>query len=148
MSEKKPILIKENIITNCPSVSKEDSIIAIGRQMVDTGYVTERYIIGMLERERSLSVYMGNMLAIPHGEYEYKQEIIHSGLAMMIYPDGIDWDGNDVKVVIGIAGKEKEHMEILANVATLFSDEDVVETIVEHGNVDTLFNLFTSEFNV
>ena len=43
--------------------------------LVADGYVMPEYIAGMFARDRELSVYLGNMLAIPHGEFEYKQYI-------------------------------------------------------------------------
>ena len=39
---------------------------------------------------------------------------------------GVDWDGEQVTFVIGIAGKGDEHLEILSQIAILFSEEDDV----------------------
>ena len=42
---------------------------------VEAGAVTPDYIDSMFERERSVSTYMGNYLAIPHGTNESKESI-------------------------------------------------------------------------
>ena len=43
--------------------------------LVDAGAVTPDYIDAMFEREKSVSTYMGNFLAIPHGTNEAKDTI-------------------------------------------------------------------------
>jgi PTS system mannitol-specific IIA component len=72
---------------------------------------------------------MGNLLAIPHGTNEAKDGILHSALAIIRYDEPIDWDGNPVRFVIGIAGKGDDHLGILSGIAIAFSDEAVVEKL-------------------
>ena len=146
MNERYPILLKENIRIITVPTSRKEAIDMVGALLVTTGYVTERYVQGMHDRDESLSVYLGNMLAIPHGEYEVKDEILRSGIAINIYPNGIDWGGEDVRVVLGLAGKGDEHMEILSNIAELFGDEDDVIKIVNETNIDVLYDIFTKGF--
>jgi len=45
--------------------SKDDAIREAGEMLVEAGAVTPAYIDSMFERERSVSTYMGNYLAIP-----------------------------------------------------------------------------------
>lgn len=137
------ILKKENILLQCKALTSDEAIQAIGKQLVDSGYITERYIEGMFERDHSLTTYIGNDIAIPHGEFEYKDEIIKTGLAVMIYPEGISWGGGHVRVVIGIAAKNDDHMEILANIAGKLSEMDTVEELVASDNVDFIHELLT-----
>ena len=54
--EKKPLLMKENIILNCERMEKNDTIRRVGQMLVDSGYVNENYIEGMLERELTFSI--------------------------------------------------------------------------------------------
>lgn len=137
---KKDILLKENITLNCETTDVESAIRFVGKQLVDSDYVNPKYIEGMIKRDAALSVYVGNHLAIPHGEYEYKKEIKTSGIVIAIYPNGIDWHGENVKVVLGLAGINNEHMEILASVATLFSDIDSVEKFISLPNEDAVYD--------
>ena len=48
-----------------------------------------------------------------------------TGVVVMTYPDGIDWNGDKVKLVVGIAAKGDEHLEILGRIVGIAStDED------------------------
>lgn len=142
---KPAVLLKENIHINCHSTDSDTAIRIAGENLVNSGYVEEKYIEGMLERDHSLSVYMGNFIALPHGEYEYKQYIKSSGIVVHIYPEGIDWHGETVKLVVGLAGQGEDHMVILSNIATVFGEEEDVKRVVETQNVDEIYDLLTQE---
>lgn len=138
-----PILIKENIIIETQTMTSKEAIDKVGNMMVKSGYVKKGYIDGMHRRDEDLSVYLGNLLAIPHGVHEVKDEIISSGMAVLIVPDGIDWHGNIAKVIVGLAGKDGEHMSILANLATVFAELETVESLVEAKDVDLVYQTLT-----
>jgi mannitol/fructose-specific phosphotransferase system IIA component len=138
-----PILMKENIIIEKQTMTSKEAIDKVGRMMVKSGYVKEGYIDGMHRRDEDLSVYLGNLLAIPHGVHEVKDEIISSGMAVLIVPDGIDWHGNVAKVIVGLAGKDGEHMSILANLASVFAEVETVEQLVEAKDVDLVYQTLT-----
>jgi mannitol/fructose-specific phosphotransferase system IIA component len=111
--------------------------------MVKSGYVKKGYIDGMHRRDEDLSVFLGNLLAIPHGVHDVKDEIIASGMVVLIVPDGIDWHGNIAKVIVGLAGKDGEHMSILANLATTFEELETAEKLVESRDVDFIYQTMT-----
>lgn len=138
-----PILMKENIIIEKQPMTSKEAIDKVGQMMVKSGYVKEGYIDGMHRRDEDLSVYLGNLLAIPHGVHEVKDEIISSGMAVLIVPDGIDWHGNVAKVIVGLAGKDGEHMSILANLASVFAELETVEKLVEAKDVDLVYQTLT-----
>ncbi|UIN29903.1 PTS sugar transporter subunit IIA [Microbacterium binotii] len=108
------------------------------------GAVTDRYFDAMQQREQAVSTYMGNELAIPHGTNETKDEILASGLSVVRYDGGVDWDGNPVSFVIGIAGKGDEHLDILSQIALLFSDEDDVARLKAASTPEDLYELLAS----
>ena len=83
----------------------------------------------MHEREKSVSTYMGNLLAIPHGTNEAKSMITRSSISVIRYPDGIEWNGNPVKFVIGIAGAGNDHLELLGKIAEVFLDDAQVAAL-------------------
>lgn len=138
-----PILMKENIIIEKQTMTVKEAIDKVGVMLVDSGYVKEGYIFGMHRRDEDLSVYLGNLLAIPHGVHDVKDEIIASGMAVLIVPDGIDWHGNTAKVIVGLAGKDGEHMAILSNLATVFAELETVEKLVEAGDIDLVYQTLT-----
>jgi PTS system mannitol-specific IIA component len=98
----------------------------------------------MKDRERTVSTYMGNELAIPHGTNEAKDEILSSALSLVRYDGGVDWGGDPVRFVVGIAGKGDEHLEILSRIAILFSDDDDVARLSSASTADELFDLLAS----
>ena len=71
----------------------------------------------MHEREESVSTYMGSYLAIPHGTNAAKDHIMKSAVSVIRYPNGVDWNGKEVKFVVGVAGINNEHLHILSSIA-------------------------------
>jgi PTS system mannitol-specific IIA component len=139
----KQILSEENIILDANFTSKEEAIRATGKILVDQGYVEPSYIDKMLEREELISTYMGNFVAIPHGTEDAKKSINTSGLAVIQVPAGVDFgDGNMVKILIGIAGKDGEHLDILSQIAIVCSDEENIEKIVNADSAKEIISLF------
>jgi PTS system mannitol-specific IIA component len=55
-------------------------------------------------------------------------------LSVLRDDEPIDWDGDELRFVIGIAGHEGGHLEILSKVALAFSDTDEVDALL--GSVD------------
>jgi PTS system mannitol-specific IIA component len=121
--------------------SKDDAIREAGQLLVDAGAVTPAYVDAMFEREKSVSTYMGNLLAIPHGTNEAKDAISRSAISVVRYDAPIDWDGNEVRFAVGIAGVENGHLEILGKIAIVFSDSDEVEKLLAAGSAQELYDL-------
>jgi PTS system mannitol-specific IIA component len=138
------LLQKKNILINCKEASKSDVIKKVGSMLVESGYVPPSYVDVMLEREKTLATYMGNGISLPHGIESAKYSIITSGIAVMIFPEGTDWDGERAKLVIGIAGKGDEHLDILGNIAIKLGEEEAVEEILSM-DVDEVYNFITGK---
>ncbi|MBU3182813.1 PTS sugar transporter subunit IIA [Clostridium psychrophilum] len=129
-----PILAKKNIVIGQKSCDKESAIKLAGQILVDNGYVEPAYIAGMMSREKLTNTYIGEGIAIPHGINECKNAIISSGISVVQFPNGIDYDSDEkVYLVVGIAGKDNSHISILANLAEFIID-----------NNDKLKQLFTT----
>src|SRR5699024_12347985 len=58
--------------------SKHESIVEAADILITHGYVHKSYKEKMFEREESVSTFMGNGLAIPHGTDEAKDDVIQS----------------------------------------------------------------------
>ena len=124
--------------------SKDDAIREAGEILVTAGAVTPDYIDSMFDRERSVSTYMGNYLAIPHGTNESKEQIKHSALSVIRYVEPIDWDGNEVRFALGIAGYQGGHMDILSRIAIVFSDTEEVDKLLAAGSAEEIFDLLNA----
>ncbi len=123
--------------------SQEEAIRRAGKLLVDNGNVDERYIDSMFEREESVSTFMGNAVAIPHGTNDSKQWVEKSGLSVITVPDGVEYgDGDIAMLVIGIAGKGDEHLEMLSKIAIVCSEEENVVKIVQSQSKEELLAFF------
>lgn len=137
------ILTPETIELKASLSSQEEAIRRAGTLLVENGNVEERYIDSMFEREKSVSTFIGNAVAIPHGTGDSKQWVTMSGLSIITVPEGVEYgDGNVARLVIGIAGKGDEHLEILSRIATVCEDEDNVEQIVRAETKEELLAFF------
>jgi PTS system mannitol-specific IIA component len=135
------ILEPANVVARGTATTKEEAIREAGSLLVQAGSVREDYIASMLERENSVSTYMGNFLAIPHGTNEAKDSIMRSALSLVRYEQPIDWGGEQVKFAVGIAGLNNEHLEILSKIAVVFSDEDEVQKLIDAGSAEEIYAL-------
>jgi len=127
-SREKHVLDLTNIQLGLKSVSKEEAITAAGKALVKAGFVDEGYIEGMLKREADISTYVGKGIAIPHGEAAVKDTIRQSGIVVLQYPEGIKFGNDTAHILVGIAGKDNDHLSILANIAATMdecSDEEL-----------------------
>lgn len=139
----KSILAKENILLNTAVGTKEEAIRITGRILVEKGYVAANYIEKMLEREALTSTYMGNFVAIPHGTEDSKLLVKESGISFVQVPQGVDFgSGNIVKLLIGIAGKDNEHLDILSNIAIVCSEEENIEKLVAAKTAEEILAIF------
>jgi PTS system mannitol-specific IIA component len=137
-----PILKKENIVLHARVENKTEAIRLAGQILVNNGYVEDSYIDKMFEREALISTYMGNFIAIPHGTEDAKQFVKHSGISIIQIPDGVDFgDGNIVKLLIGIAGKNSEHLEILSKIAIVCSEVENVETMIKAATEEEILSI-------
>jgi len=86
------ILSKESICLGAAAESKRDAIRQCGKLLVDVGCVVPQYVDGMLAREEIMSTYLGNGVAIPHGQFDNRGDILRTGISVLQIPAGIEWE--------------------------------------------------------
>lgn len=138
------ILTPERVRIHSGSVTRDEALREASDALVAAGAVTSDYLQAMREREAAVSTYMGNGLAIPHGTNDAKAAVLGSALSVVRYDGGVDWDGERATFVIGIAGKDGEHLEILSQIAILFSDDDDVAKLNAAATADELYHLLSA----
>lgn len=133
------LLRLENIRTGLAPESKEEAIRRAGNILHESGYVDAEYIEAMIARENLTTTYMGMGLAIPHGTSEAKAAVKESGIAVLQYPEGVDFDGEKAHLIIGIAGVGDAHLEILAKVSEALEDEEILERLSKSGTAEEIY---------
>ncbi|HEY8913332.1 PTS sugar transporter subunit IIA [Lacisediminihabitans sp.] len=111
------------------AVGRVDAIRQVGAALCDAGAVDDSYVEAMLERERSVSTYVGEGVAIPHATFAGSDAVRHDALVIVQFPAGVDWDGHDVRVCVGIAAQGNGHIALLSQLATVLLARDNAATL-------------------
>ncbi|GAA4627594.1 PTS sugar transporter subunit IIA [Cellulomonas oligotrophica] len=119
----------------------EEAIREAGALLVEGGAVEPAYVEAMLERERTMTTFMGNGLAIPHGTLDATDQIRRSAISVVRYAEPLDWKGSPVRVVVGIAGVDGQHLEVLSRIALVFADTEQAQRVADAGTTDELYDL-------
>lgn len=125
------VLALDRIQLQATAVDKTDAIRQAGNLLVSSGCVTANYINGMLAREETMSTYLGNGVAIPHGTYDNRDDIQQTGISVLQIPAGVEWeDGELAYLIIGIAAASDEHVGVLSSLAEVIEDEAITQQLV------------------
>ncbi len=119
-----PIIEPDAVVLDGGPATRDEAITRAGELLVAAGAVEPSYVAAMHERETSVSTYMGNGLALPHGTNEAKPAIRRTALSFVRYPEGLDWNGKEAKFVVGVAAQGDGHVKLLARIAEVFLDAD------------------------
>ncbi|MGD6969278.1 PTS mannitol transporter subunit IICBA [Rossellomorea vietnamensis] len=145
MDKDDDLLLEENIFIGKEFASKEEAIRFAGEALVKAGYVEDSYVDAMIDREGITTTYMGNNVAIPHGTEEAKKAVIKSGFTVIQVPNGVDFDGEQAKLIFGIAGKDGTHLEILSGIAVICSEQENVDQMVGARTAKELKDIINSK---
>ncbi|MBP2437539.1 PTS mannitol transporter subunit IICBA [Microbacterium amylolyticum] len=142
------VLRPEYVRIHAGAASRDEAIAEAAAILESAGAVTSAYAAAMVERENTVSTYMGNGLAIPHGTDAAKDAVLGSALSVVRYDGGADWgDGDTATFVVGIAGKGGAHLEILSAVAQQFSDDVAVAKLTAAKTPEELYELLSGTLN-
>lgn len=118
------LLAETSIRLSQSATDKEDAIRQTGAALLAAGAIEASYIDAMLERERSVSTFVGEGVAIPHGTLAGKDSVKNDAIVVLRFPAGIDWDGNEVTVCVGIAARGNGHIALLSQLASVLLDPE------------------------
>jgi mannitol/fructose-specific phosphotransferase system IIA component len=135
------VLSAEAVRLGLTATDKQDALRQCGAVLVEIGAADTAYADAILEREQSVSTYMGEGFAIPHGTDASREHINRAALAFLQFPDGVDWNGQQCQVCIAIASKSDEHIGILQSLAMVLSDQESAKRLRETTSVDEVLEL-------
>ena len=111
---------------------------------VDAGQIRT----ALVEREERQSTGIGDGGAIPHGSLD---ELQKQCAAVILCPDGIDFDAIDtrpVRIVVGVVGPRRatgEHLRMLARISRLLHDGAVRTRLLAAQNGDKAYEVVVHE---
>ena len=144
MFNKKPILAKKNILLGLEKTTRDEAIKRAASLLINDGYVSSEYLDAMFAREEIVSTYIGNGVAIPHGVGKQRGLIKTSGVVVLQYPEGIDYNGETAYLVIGISGKDNDHIKILSNIAEQLGEIEKAQELWKTTDLEAVFDVFTN----
>jgi mannitol/fructose-specific phosphotransferase system IIA component len=106
-----------------------DAVAQAGEVLLEIGAVERPYLDAMVERELSLSTYLGEGFALPHGTDASRTHVLRPAIAVLQFPEGVDWGGQQVQLAIAVASATDEHVRILSQVAGVISDPDQAQRL-------------------
>ena len=137
-------LQKEQIFLGLKAATKEEAIRFAGEQLVKAGFAKPDYVPAMFEREKLVSTYLGEGVAVPHGTIEAKDEVIKTGIVFCQYPDGVQFTDEEdgvAKLVIGIAAKNNEHIAVVTSITSALDSEESIEVLTTTSDVEQVLKL-------
>ena len=143
------LLTPERIRFDVHSSSKKRLLELISRELArNSQSLSEREIFESLcARERLGSTGLGNGVAIPHGRVK-GSETVQASFIRLKKPLPFDAvDGKPVDLLFAMTVPEQcneDHLKLLAQVAELFSDPDLLKKLRQAENSGTLLQLLSS----
>ena len=136
----------DNVFLGLSASNKEQAIRFAGEQLVKGGYVQPEYVEAMLAREQLTPTYLGESIAVPHGTVEAKDRVLISGVVFCQYPAGVQFgDEPDevARLVIGIAARNNEHIQVITSLTNALDDDSVIEKLANTTSVQDVLDLLS-----
>ena len=138
------VLTREGIRLGLSADNRWDAVRQCGAVLEELGAVDDGYGLTMLERERSISTYVGEGVAIPHGTEASRDLVRRTTLAVLQFPVGVNWDGETVTTCVAIAAKGDEHVAVLSALALVLLEPDQAERLRSSSDADEIYHLLKS----
>ncbi|NVD05636.1 PTS mannitol transporter subunit IICBA [Vibrio sp. JPW-9-11-11] len=135
---------RENIHLGLKAANKEEAIRFAGNKLVELGYAEPEYVDAMFEREAMVPTYLGESIAVPHGTVEAKDKVKKTGIVICQYPSGIQFTDDDedvAKLVIGIAAKNDEHIQVITTITNALDEPESIEKLTSTKDVEEILNI-------
>src|SRR6266516_3528664 len=137
---------KRQIRLQSRAANKEEAIRQVGQLLVDSENIDAGYIASMLGREEVANTYLGNGISIPHGLPKDRDLIKQTGIAVVQVPAGVSWNpGETVYLVVGIAAKSDEHIEVLRRLTRVLGDQEQVAHLTRTTDPRDIIEALTGE---
>lgn len=139
-------LTPNDVRLDASASNKVEAIRLVAKTLADKGLTTPDYVEGMLQREAQSATYLGSGIAIPHGTTQTRHLVQKTGVQVIHFPDGVEWsEGQKAYVIIGIAAKSDEHLDILRQLTRVLSDDTTAAKLKNVSSASLLIALLNGE---
>jgi mannitol/fructose-specific phosphotransferase system IIA component len=139
------LLPREAVHLGLEAGDRYEAVRQAGEALLAQDAVEPGYVDAMREREEMVSSAVGEGFALPHGTDAARALVRKTALAFLQYPDGIDWDGQEVKACVAIAASGDEHVGVISRLARILLDPERAETLRTTGDPDVVLALLTGD---
>ena len=139
------LLAEKSIRLEATATGRDDAIRQAGEALLDAGAIDASYIDAMLERENSVSTFVGEGVAIPHGTLAGKDAVKQDAIVVLRFPEPVDWDGNEVSVAVGIAARGNGHIALLSQLASILLDPDKAAALRGATSTEQVYELLAAD---
>lgn len=124
------MITESNLHLDCHANNKAQVLSMVGDTFNKQGYVTQDCVAFLVERENTVSTFVGNGIVLPHLPASAKNIIAKTGIEIFQFPEGVIWDRTNIMfIAIGIIAKKHEHIDVLKEVALIFSNDVIAGTL-------------------
>ena len=130
------ILVKESVETRSAAIE------IAGELLVQSGKAKHSYVASMLEAVERFGPYIviAPGIALAHGKPS--EDVIETGLSLLVLKQAIEFQhaqNDPVQLIFGLAATDHEsHIETMAKLAELLSDQDRVSTLLTSSDSDQI----------
>lgn len=114
----------ENILLNQSFPTCEAALDFCGQELVFRNMATPDYTESLKRRQKTYSVYIGNFVALPHGEED--TAVVDEGILLIQVPDGVNFgsaaEPKIATLLFVIALKTQSQLTVLQQLALFCSD--------------------------
>ena len=134
----------EHILLDQTYSNAEAAIVAAGEFLVAQGLVSPPYIQSMLARHRKVSVYVGNFVALPHGDSDGQPYIEEEGICLIQVPDGVNFGSGkepQIATILFVVALKEKQLEALQDIAFFCSDIENVMALSDAKDLRAVQNI-------
>lgn len=141
--QKNDLIDAARVRLNAQPATKEQAIRAAGELLVASGCIAPEYVQSLLAREAAANTYLGEGVAIPHGEIAARHHIRRTGVAVLQVPQGIAWrEGERAHLIVAIAAQSDEHLALLRRLTRLLQDPAHIAHLAQTTSVADILAAF------
>lgn len=139
------IIREEHIVLKNHVTDWEESIQLASEPLLRDGYFSQNYVDAMINSVKEMGPYIviAPEIAIAHARPD--ENVQQVGLSLLKLENHINFseDGHYASLIFVLSAIDNEaHLEILRNLATILSDKEKVNAVIDATNAKQIINIF------